>query len=217
MPDGAKLVLVLARGALGDVLLSLPFLSVLPTWFGAEALTLVGNPPTLELLLRLPFVAGIRDQNQADWAGLYLDPPRVSPRLADFILGHQAGVVLARRTDDPAAAGLRALGLDPVLTAPSAPPEGRRVHVIDYLFERTGLKPPSGPIPLDPNEDDRRAASRFLADRRLAPYSYVALHPGSGGGKKNWPFAHWLTLGRLIEKRHQARPLYILGPAEESL
>ncbi|MFH1090577.1 MAG: hypothetical protein V1742_03305, partial [Pseudomonadota bacterium] len=49
-------VLVLLRGALGDVLLALPFLAALPRHFRAEGLGLSGNPAALELLAGLPFV-----------------------------------------------------------------------------------------------------------------------------------------------------------------
>ena len=122
---GSDRVLVIVRGALGDVLLTRPVLKVLPGLFQAGAVTLVGNPVFTKLLANQPFVAGIEDHNRTEWAGLYLEKPRVSTDFRSFLLRHRAGVVAARRFPDPMAEGLIKIGLTPVRTMPARPPGGQ--------------------------------------------------------------------------------------------
>jgi len=210
-------ILVLNRGALGDVLLSLPFLAAVPGHFKARSLSVVGNKTILDLLADQPFVDSVQDQNQADWAGLYLDPPQVSARLADYVRTYRAGVVLAGDQSDPAAAGLRRLGLEPVLIVPSRPPQGRAVHLTDHMFAVTGIKPVRGQVLLRPGEESLAKARSLLKAKGLENRPWLALHPGSGARKKNWPVDNWLDLAREIEDEMGLACLFILGPAETEL
>jgi heptosyltransferase III len=45
---------------------------------------------------------------------------------------------------------------------------------------------------LFPNENDRRSAAQFLEHTES---QIVAIHPGSGSEKKNWPLENWIQLG----------------------
>lgn len=207
-------VLVINRGALGDVLLSLPLMAALPDHFGSDALTVVGNPSILGLLADLPFVAETMDQNRADWAGLYEDPPRPTARLTGFILGHRAGVVLTRDPADPMIAGLEHVGLTPLLRVPSRPPAGRAVHLTDHMFAESGVRPRQRFVRLTPDPDARLRAEAMLHEWNLKPGRWVALHPGSGSVEKNWPLPNWLALAREMEAASGWPVLFILGPAE---
>jgi ADP-heptose:LPS heptosyltransferase len=42
---------------------------------------------------------------------------------------------------------------------------------------------------------------------------YVALVPGAGGAHKCWPLAHYITVGRTLEREGRT-PVFILGPKE---
>ena len=213
----SRRVLVLIRGALGDTLMTLPFLAALPGRFGAEVISLVGNPAPLRLLANQPFIAVVRDQDRAEWAGLYADPPEVPTRLKHFIRNHQAGVVLSRSTDDPASRGLEKLGLSEVLTVPVRPPENAPVHVVDHLFAAAKIKPLDRQILIKPTETGLREASDILDGHGLKERPWLVVHPGSGGKMKNMPLDNWLHLAREIEKARGLKALFLLGPAEEDL
>ncbi|MBF0528930.1 MAG: glycosyltransferase family 9 protein [Deltaproteobacteria bacterium] len=221
MPENHQIhrskVLVLARGALGDVLMIWPFLAALPAHFGLEAISLIGQGPVLTLLKDQPFVAGIYNHDQADWAGLYLDTPQVSPQLKKIVLSHQIGVVLARRKDDPAAAGLRFLGLDPVVVAPSRPPEDHPQHLVDHLFQVTGIKPLPYPVLIQPPSTGVSAARDFVMENVPSQTPVIILHPGSSSPQKNWPLNRWLALAGMIEEDLKLKPLFLLGPADDYL
>ena len=99
--------LVLHRGALDDILLSLDLLAALPSFLGLKKLNIVGNQATLTILENQPFIGHIFDQDRSLWAGLYADPPGLNRKASGLVLSHQAGVVFTRQNDDPAVAGLR--------------------------------------------------------------------------------------------------------------
>jgi len=48
---------------------------------------------------------------------------------------------------------------------------------------------------LYPSNEDRAWARKFLADRARP---IVALHPGSGSEKKNWPLESWIEIGNQL-------------------
>lgn len=216
-PPAPERVLVFHRGALGDVLLSLPFLAALPSHFGARGLTLVGRASVLELLVGQPFVAGILDQDRAVWSGLYGKQAEVSPHLASLLREHQAAVVFTRNAADPVLAGLRRLGLERVMPVPSRPPAGAEVHVADHMFAATGVRSLAAQVLIKPLAQAVEQAQVFLRTLGLEPGLWVSLHPGSGGARKIWPLENWLTLAAHLERKADFAPLFIQGPAEAGL
>jgi heptosyltransferase III len=206
-------VLVLARGALGDVLLCLPFFAALPDHFQAKTLTLVGTPSIVSLFSSLPFVGGIMDQNVAAWAGLYTVPPMISDDFRSILASHRHAVVFSSRDDDPVAVALMALGFQDVMTAPVRPPDGKKIHLLDHVFCRTGVTPPLERITLPVPGIDKDTAKTHL-DNLGVRKPYITLHPGSGSVKKNSPLEHWLSLASRISREMDREPLFICGPAE---
>jgi len=213
-PDTTDGVLVLIRGALGDVLLTLPFLSALPAHFGVSGLTLVGNAGNLSLLSNQPFVRSIHNQDRAGWAGLYETPPRLPPDLLAIVRSHRVGLVQARNPQDPTVSGLKRLGLETVLVIPSRPPADRMIHLTDYIFSVSGVTPRPGWTLIKPTAAGLAEARAFLDARQLADKPWLVIHPGSGSAKKNWPLENWLALAESIQREWKIFPLLLLGPAE---
>jgi heptosyltransferase-2 len=71
---------------------------------------------------------------------------------------------------------------------------------------------------LFPSEADRRFAAAFI--ERAFPGGggpLIALHPGSGGERKNWPAAQWAALGdALFRLAPSARVLLVGGEADHA-
>ncbi len=90
------------------------------------------------------------------------------------------------------------------------PPDGW--HASDWLAEpvRDLASPATGPLPsLVASAAEGREAERFSGD---LPAGFLALHPGSGSPRKNWPVARFAELaGRLFPGR---RYLLVLGEAD---
>ncbi|MFN2507330.1 MAG: glycosyltransferase family 9 protein [Chthoniobacterales bacterium] len=75
-------------------------------------------------------------------------------------------------------------------------------------LERLGLFPTSNAAHLFPSADDHSFARKFAAKFRQP---IVALHPGSGSDRKNWPVEKWLSLGESLLSSGQVASLLIVG------
>ncbi len=62
-------------------------------------------------------------------------------------------------------------------------------------LQELGLRLTDPAAKLFPNESDRKAANEFLAQ---ASDEIIAIHPGSGSEKKNWPLENWIALGNAL-------------------
>jgi heptosyltransferase-3 len=208
--------LIFLRGALGDCLMTLPFLAGLASHWRGDGLNLVGDANVLRLMANQAFISGIYSQDSAGWAGLYAIPPQRPPELESFVRQHQCAAVMTRRFDDPIADSLAALGLE-VMTFPSRPPEDRRIHLVDHIFSATGVPRPDVAPLLCPTDEGLHWADRAVADMGLRPGGYLAIHPGSGSESKNYPIELWLETACQVEKDLDNPAVFILGPADMKL
>src|SRR5207237_6733839 len=68
-------------------------------------------------------------------------------------------------------------------------------HAARYLartIEELGIEVVDLSAKIFPSAEDRQFAQDFLSD---LPLPIVAIHPGSGSEKKNWPLENWIELG----------------------
>jgi ADP-heptose:LPS heptosyltransferase len=191
-------ILVLRGGALGDFIVTLPALAALRTRWPEARIEWIGNPAAAALALHRGLIDAVHSQHEQRWAGLYgvaALPVELAHWLAtfDMILSYWPDPDHELAARFPLRAGqtfLSAVAL-PTL-APAA------AHYCAPLRE-LGLSPDAFWYPL----------------RRAQPEAdFVALHPGSGSPRKNWPVAHWLTLGRWLERERRCRVLVLTGEAE---
>jgi ADP-heptose:LPS heptosyltransferase len=200
-------ILVLRGGALGDLIVTFPALQLLRKQWPAARIQLVGNTRAAELALMAGLVDAAHSQHEARWARLYADTPLDRDLQAwldgfDLIVSYwpDPGGDLARRFA-PRGAGFIASHAH-VNTRPAAAHfctalAPHRLGTGDYAFRLTF--PP---------------AIVEEAENRLAGLKhFLAIHPGSGSARKNWPSARWSELAA-----HSARPiLAVTGEAEGSL
>jgi ADP-heptose:LPS heptosyltransferase len=64
-----------------------------------------------------------------------------------------------------------------------------------------------------PSQADREAASKFL--KMVGREPIVAIHPGSGSEKKNWPMEKFSAVARWVSDELAAQLLVIQGEADE--
>jgi len=94
-------------------------------------------------------------------------------------------------------------GVQRVIVAPGRPPEGERIHIVDYLARTIGLQ---------------NIGAQFIAPSgRFASISRdkngVAIHPGSGSASKCWPAGNFTAvIEHLIQRNIPV--LLLAGPAD---
>ncbi len=191
-------ILVLRGGALGDFIVTLPALALLRTRWPAARIELVGNFTAAALAVDAGLIDHVHSQHDARWSTLYASAPLPSDLSAELT---QFDLVinfwpdpdgdLARRF--PLQAGQTYLSASAL---PASPPAA--AHYCAPL-SALGLYAPSFHFSL--------ATAR--PDARL-----IAIHPGSGSAKKNWPLTRWLDLCHWLTHEHRAELLIITGEAD---
>ena len=193
-----KEALIWHEGALGDILLSLPSIRCIKK--AGHRILLVSRGPQGRLLLDSGEVDHVSDCGSVRWTGLFTGE-RVSgldrmPRIYCF----------ARRPHQGAAKALAALYRNVTVIRCSPVPE--------TSLAWSELEQTAGSCP-DVASQELFAPLR-LGDARVSERgrAVVAVHPGSGGSRKCWPWERYEQVIRALSSGFPVRWLFITGPAE---
>ena len=198
-------ILVLRGGALGDFLVTLPALGLLRAEWPGARIELVGHARAAGLGVLGGYLDAVHSQHEARWSALFSAaavelPPALHAWLAEFDL-------VVNYWPDPDGTLARHFPLragQQFLSAPAAPllaPAAR--HFCEPL-KTLGL-----------STTDFRSRLRLPAVHYIGPSTAdhrrpVAIHPGSGSPRKNWPRERWTELMAQLEEP----VLLVLGEAE---
>jgi len=198
------LSLVYHAGALGDFITTLPAMSA---WRRR-------HPRDWILLLGVPELAAVAPQGLFDeiWDAR---SPRFAALFADGIdpasplgrrLSELRSALLFSHVSSRLSTSLLRLGPTEIIRQDPFP--SQRTHIVDYhlsLFSGNAF-----------SEEDRQPRIASVQGTIPVPRDTVALHPGSGGPGKNWPFSGFTVLAGLLSRAgYTVR--WIIGPAEEDL
>ncbi|MDD3179606.1 MAG: glycosyltransferase family 9 protein [Opitutaceae bacterium] len=191
-----KRILVLRGGAMGDFIVTLPALDLLRRRWPEAQIELIGNPQVAVLGGWTGHLHALHSQHAARWVPLFGPPPLPSDLGTwldgfDLVLNYwpDPDRALARHFPRHSRQSYLAASAQPVLT-----PAAR--HFCAPLRE-LGLTATSFHSRLP-------CLSGHLRDET------IAIHPGSGSSRKNWPLERWIELcERLSQWSHV--PLLIVG------
>jgi len=164
------------------------------------------------LALSLP-LDEVWDSGEARWVHLFSDgdlPPPLRERLARFqlalIFGSHPQAILQDR--------LRLAGIPAVLWLPSFPETG--VEAVAALQARhlagLGLHYVPGPFKLEMGPDPGSDLPELPG-----PGPWMAVAPGSGSRRKNWPLDHYYEVSRALGWEYGLRVVWLAGPAEKDM
>lgn len=184
-----KRVCVVRTGALGDVLAVRGVLAWLRATRPGVQLCLVAPGERGRFFARPQWADAVLDADRACCAWLHADADTTPPaQLADFFAG--AGEVIAFGATTDMAHRLSMLApAARVITAPDRPADGTGMPIGRWLIRMAG----------GTEEDAQKYGAASVSvpapDRSLGlPERYVALHPGSGSARKNWPLERFAAL-----------------------
>jgi ADP-heptose:LPS heptosyltransferase len=149
------------------------------------------------------------DWERADVAAFAAEGVSLSDALHGDLAGHAVALAFTRA---PALVKNLRAAVPLVIERDPHPPAGR--HAARWLaeaLEPLGLDPAAAPPVSLPSADEERQA-RVWQDR--LPDGFLALHPGSGSARKNWPAARFLAV---VERLRPSEPwLVVGGPADRT-
>ena len=212
-----KRVLVIRPGAIGDLLLTLPLLSNLRAHFRAAHIQLLTSPPAISLLTGRCEANTLRSFDSPEFAPLFMrDHPLPAPIqewLAAFDL-----VLAYIPLESPVHAQLRRSTGGRVLAFDPRPPVRSRLPMrihLQHALTPLGIEPRQAPSQITLLSEDTAFAARFWACVAPDPgRSLVAVHPGSGSPKKNWPAERFAGLADRLSCHEDVQLAVVSGPAD---
>lgn len=210
-------ILIIRPGAIGDMLLTFPILQALKTHYDQPQITLVGNPAVLPLALAWQLVEEVEDYADLKWSELFSTQGIQNTALKKQLARTNLAVCWMRDPDGLVAQNLHAAGVKHVIVAPGKPPQGRRIHVVDYLAETLSINMLQGAEVSHKVGDPLwgRGNGRNEAWEPGLPYvdQPIAIHPGSGGAQKCWPISSFAAIIQYLWQ-HNYPVLLLAGPAD---
>ena len=197
-------ILVIRGGAIGDFILTLPALAALRRQFPQTQLTVLGYPHIATLAELGGHAHETRSIEARALAGFFARNGTLDPALQEFFGGFNIIVSYLYDPDEIFQTNVRRCTQAQFIAGPHRPNETVPLHATEVFLqplERLAIF----------NADPTPCIALNSPPSTLHP---LALHPGSGSAKKNWPEDRWSELLRRIATETDWPVLLIGGEAE---
>ena len=209
--------LLIRGGAIGDFILTLPVLEALKASDPSGEIEVLGYPDIVEMVLGRGLAHGVRRVSAPEWAALFAPDGELADQERDYLTGFDRVVCVWPDHDSVIRDNLLRAGVKELRVMDPLPPTGQSLHAVEYVARQcvaTGL-PASSPEPrLYPSEKDRWWGERFMRVTLAGERPLLAIHPGSGSGKKNWPASSFEAVAQDWLDRRSGHVLVVAGPAD---
>lgn len=199
-------ILIIRGGAIGDFILTLPAIRLVREGFPGVHLELIGYRHIIALA-EGRYADALRSIEYAPMAGFFARGGSLDPELCGYFASFQQVISYLFDPDGVFAGNLERAGVRHFLPAHVRFDDGS--HAAAQLarpLESLALYLENPAAEITPASDLLAEASAFLAGTEQ---SIIALHPGSGSPRKNWPLERWTALVRALLDR--GSPLLITG------
>src|SRR5262245_34154446 len=198
-------ILVIRGGAIGDFILTLPVFAALRTQFPKTHLEVLGYPHIAELAR----VGGLVDQVQSiearALAGFFARGGQLEDKLRDYFASFAVILSYLYDPDVIFQENVARSSKAQFIAGPHRPDELAGTHTTAVF-----LKPLARLAIFDAD-----SVPRLTLSSQPSILNQLALHPGSGSEKKNWPEAKWTELLQHLVRATELSFLIVGGEAEE--
>jgi heptosyltransferase III len=203
-------ILVIRGGAIGDFILTLPAIAALRRQFPDAHLEVLGYPHIIQLAQAGGLVDRAQSIEARALAGFFARNGNLADDLVDYFSEFDIILSYLYDPDDIFKTNVARCSTAQFIVGPSRPNEAEKEHATKvYLrpLERFAIfdadHVPQLKVAAAPNGD------------QTAPHApTLALHPGSGSEKKNWPENKWADLLQHLLHHTDSNLLLIGGEAE---
>jgi len=200
-------------GAIGDFIMTLPAIGALRERWPEAHIEILGYPHVIELAHGRYYVDGTRSIEAKPMAGFFVPNSILEPRLMDYFGSFNVVISYLFDPDSIFANNVRRCGVKQVIEASPRPKEAHAAEHYCKPLESLAIYVEAPRPRLHLGEPDREAASRFL--RMAGREPIVAVHPGSGSEKKNWPAEKFAAVARWLVDELAAQLLVVHGEADQ--
>lgn len=224
MPAPKGKILVIRGGAIGDFICTVPAIAALRERFPETHLEVLGYPH----VARLALAAGLVDQVQSiearALASFFARGGSLPPQLGEYFSSFALILSYLYDPDEIFRTNVGLCSKAQFLVGPHRPDEVGPLHATDAFLkplERLAIFDADA-VPhlrIPPSTGAERAAESFVQDTLQegsgrAPGRWLALHPGSGSERKNWPEERWAALIGCLSANPENHLLLVGGEAE---
>jgi len=208
----APRILVVRGGAIGDFILTLPAMGALRERWPNAHIEILGYPHIIELARQRYYADAVRSIEAGPMSGFFVPGGALNESLAAYFRGFQLVISYLYDPDHIFADNVRRCGVRQVI---EASPRPSTLHAAAHYCKPLEtlaiyVQEPAPRIYL--NEDDRAFAARHLAGAGGEPL--VAVHPGSGSERKNWPADRFAAVARWLVDELAVQLLVVHGEAD---
>lgn len=204
-PRGPNRILLIRGGAIGDFILTLPALAALRRHFAHARLDVLGYPRIAQLAVAGGLADRVEPIEAPGLAAFFAPNAELSPRWADYFAGFDLIVSYLFDPDKIFQRNVARCSSARFIAGPHRPDERRPLHATQVFLspmEKLGLHAADSVPHLAFRTPNAPRANR------------LALHPGSGSEKKNWPEERWAELLSRLARETKAEFLLVGGEAE---
>jgi heptosyltransferase-2 len=185
-------ILIIRGGAIGDFILTLPALALVREAFPAAHIEIIGYRHIVALAEGRFYADASRSIEYGPLAGFFARNGTLDEELREYFAGFQQVISYLFDPDGIFETNLARAGVKRFLHA--------HVRIDDTAHASQQLARPLQSLALyleshaavfHPSEEDLAAAGRIDAEPRD---SFIAIHPGSGSQRKNWPAESWIEV-----------------------
>jgi len=177
-------ILVIRGGAIGDFILTLPAIAALRRQFPDAHLEILGYPHITQLAQVGGWADAVHPIEARGLAGFFARGGELDARISAYFAGFNLIVSYLFDPDDIFKTNVAACTDAQFVQCPHRPNETEAVHATAVY-----LKPLEQLAIFDAEAVPRL---NFVSETGDKPT--IALHPGSGSDRKNWPEARWASL-----------------------
>jgi heptosyltransferase-2 len=193
-------ILVLRGGAIGDFILTLPAIRSLRERFPEARLEIIGYEQIAKLARLAGYADAIRSIEFGPLASFFARDGDLPAELVEYFANFQQVVSYLSDPEEIFATNLRRAGVKNLIVC--SPKITGREHAARQLarpLQSLGIRLEDPTVWILPDQPS------FVKTNR------VALHPGSGSNRKNWPLDRWLELARSLLDQDRKRMLLLVG------
>lgn len=197
-------ILVIRGGAIGDFILTLPAIAALRRQFPDAHLEVLGYPHIAQLALAGGLVDRVQAIEARPLAGFFARNGELSEGLRDYFSEFNIIVSYLYDPDEIFATNVSRCAYGQFIVGPHRPDEHEKLHATHvYLkpLERLAIF-------------EADAVPRLTLNSQPKSLNQLALHPGSGSERKNWPERKWAELIARVLDSTNLNLLMIGGEAE---
>jgi len=197
-------ILVIRGGAIGDSILTLPVLAALRRRFPQHRLEILGYPSVAALAVAGGLADDVSAIESPRFTGFFVPNGSWADEVAGWFAEFETIISYLYDPQGTFQSNVARCSASRFIAGPHRPDETLEVHAAEQLLrplQRLGIRNasprPRLPFPAVPSASPR-----------------LAVHPGSGSERKNWPEANWAELLKRLADKTACEILLIGGEAE---